>query len=53
MKIEYGNYLEMTDDALRRHFNGCDGFVFAAGWTSAWRDLRPSMIFIKSTTSIP
>ncbi len=31
MKIEFGNYLEMTDDELREHFEGCDGFVFAAG----------------------
>lgn len=31
MKIEYGNYLEMSDDELRKHLTGCDGFVFAAG----------------------
>ena len=31
MKIEYGNYLEMTDEALRAHLTGCEGFVFAAG----------------------
>lgn len=31
MKIEYGNYLEMTDDEIRKHFKGCEGFVFAAG----------------------
>ena len=31
MKIDYGNYLEMTDDALRAYLTGCDGFVFAAG----------------------
>lgn len=31
MKIEYGNYLEMSDDELRKHFEGCEGFVFAAG----------------------
>lgn len=31
MKIEYGNYLEMTDDEIRQHFEGCEGFVFAAG----------------------
>lgn len=31
MKIEYGNYLEMSDDQLRGYFRGCDGFVFAAG----------------------
>ena len=31
MKVELGNYLEMSDDALRAHLTGCDGFVFAAG----------------------
>lgn len=31
MKIEFGNYLEMTDDELRAHLKGCEGFVFAAG----------------------
>ena len=31
MKLEFGNYMEMSDDALRRQITGCDGFVFAAG----------------------
>ncbi len=31
MKIEYGNYLEMTDEEIRNHMSGCEGFVFAAG----------------------
>lgn len=31
MKISYGNYLEMTDEQLRACFQGCEGFVFAAG----------------------
>ena len=31
MKIELGNYLEMTDEALKAHLSGCDGFIFAAG----------------------
>ncbi len=31
MKIEFGSYLDMSDDELRRHFEGCEGFVFAAG----------------------
>ena len=31
MEIEYGNYLEMTDDEIRAMFDGCEGFVFAAG----------------------
>lgn len=31
MKIEYGNYLELTDTQLKEYFKGCEGFVFAAG----------------------
>jgi nucleoside-diphosphate-sugar epimerase len=31
MKIEFGNYLEMSDDELKAHFRSCDAFVFAAG----------------------
>lgn len=31
MKIEFGNYLEMTDDEIKAYLEGCDGFVFAAG----------------------
>ncbi|MBO7689884.1 MAG: NAD-dependent epimerase/dehydratase family protein [Clostridia bacterium] len=31
MNIEYGNYLELSDDEIRAYFKGCEGFVFAAG----------------------
>jgi len=31
MKLEYKNYLTLTDDELRSHFAGCQGFIFAAG----------------------
>lgn len=31
MKIEYGNYMEMTDEQIRAYMTGCDGFIFAAG----------------------
>jgi nucleoside-diphosphate-sugar epimerase len=31
MKVEFGNYMELSDEELRRHFKGCQGFVFAAG----------------------
>lgn len=31
MEIEYGNYLEMSDDEIRAMLDGCEGFVFAAG----------------------
>lgn len=31
MKLDYGNYLEMSDEAITRCLSGCEGFVFAAG----------------------
>lgn len=31
MKLEFGNYMQLDDGELRRHFRGCEGFVFAAG----------------------
>ena len=31
MKVEFGNYMELSDDEIRKHFAGCEGFVFAAG----------------------
>lgn len=31
MKIEFGNIIEMSDDEVRAHLQGSDGFIFAAG----------------------
>ena len=31
MKIEFGNYMELDDEAIRGYMKGCEGFVFAAG----------------------
>ena len=31
MKIEFGNYLEMSDEEIKEKLSGCEGFVFAAG----------------------
>lgn len=31
MKIEFGNYMEMSDEEIKDHFKGMDAFVFAAG----------------------
>ncbi len=31
MELEFGNYLEMSDGELKKHLEGCEGFVFAAG----------------------
>ncbi len=31
MKLEFGSYMDMTDEDLKKRFAGCEGFVFAAG----------------------
>lgn len=31
MKLDFGNYLELSDSEIRGYMNGCQGFVFAAG----------------------
>ena len=31
MEIEFGNYLEMSDEEILGYMDGCEGFVFAAG----------------------
>ena len=31
MAIEFGNYMELTDEEMRSRMQGCDAFVFAAG----------------------
>ena len=31
MKLDFKNYLTLSDDEIRGYFKGCDGFVFAAG----------------------
>jgi len=31
MKLEFKNYLTLSDDEVRECFSGCEGFVFAAG----------------------
>ena len=31
MKLDFKNYLTLTDEEIRGYFTGCDGFVFASG----------------------
>lgn len=31
MKIEFGNYLNLSDEEIKDWFKGCDAFIFAAG----------------------
>jgi len=47
MKIEYGNYMEMSDEDVRRHMKGMDAFVFAAGVDERIEGLAPIYDFFK------
>ena len=31
MQISFGSYMDLSDDEIRKCFEGCEGFVFAAG----------------------
>lgn len=31
MEFSFGNYMELSDEQLRNYFEGCEGFIFAAG----------------------
>jgi len=31
MKLQFGNYLSMSDDEIKAYMAGCEGFIFAAG----------------------
>ena len=31
MELSFGNYMDMGDEELKKHFKGCEGFIFAAG----------------------
>ena len=39
MQLEFGNYLEMSDEELKAHLTGCEGFVFAAGVDERGRNI--------------
>lgn len=52
IEIKYGNYLEMTDDEIRDMFDGCDGFLFAAGVDERVEGPAPIYNLYKNTTLI-
>lgn len=31
MQVEFGNFMELSDEEIKHHFKDCEGFVFAAG----------------------
>jgi hypothetical protein len=51
MKIEFGNYLDMTDDQLKSYMAAARDLCSRRAWTSVWRVRRPSTTCIKSTIS--
>ena len=47
MDINFGNYMEMTDEEIRQSLEGCDGFVFAAGVDERIHATSPVYEFFK------
>lgn len=41
MTVVFGDYLQMSDEALRSHLQGCEGFVFASGIDERVEGKRP------------
>ena len=53
MKIEFGSYLDMSDEELKRCFEGCEGFVFASGRRRARRRACPIYDMFKKFNITP
>ena len=53
MKIEFGNYLDLTDNELKKHFTGCEGFIFAAGVDERVEGSAPIYEFFKKYNITP
>ena len=47
MNIEYGNYMELNDEQLKKHLAGMDALVFAAGVDERIEGLAPIYDFFK------
>jgi len=47
MKVEYGDYMKLSDDELRARLSGYEGFVFAAGVDERIEVPPPSYDFFK------
>ena len=53
MQISFGNYMDMPDDALRAHLQGCEGLVFAAGVDERVEGPSPIYEFFQKYNSTP
>jgi len=53
MGLEFKNYLALSDDEARRHFDGCEGFVFAAGIDERLGGPSPIYDFFNKYNLIP
>ena len=52
MKIEFGNYMTMSDEELRKYFTGMDAVVFASGIDERVEGAKPIYdLFVKHNTS--
>ncbi len=53
MKIEFGNYLELSDETLKGYMKDCEGFVFAAGVDERVEASPPIYEFFKKYNITP
>jgi len=53
MKLDFKNYLTLTDDEIRTYFTGCEGFVFAAGVDERISGPSPVYDFFKKFNITP
>jgi len=53
MKLEYKNYLQLSDDEIRAYFSGCEGFVFASGVDERIEGPSPIYDFYKKYNIVP
>lgn len=51
MEIEYGNYLEMSDDEIRKMFDGCEALFLRQALMKELKVLHRFIIFIKNIIS--
>ena len=53
MKLEFKNYLTLTDDELKECFKGCEGFVFASGIDERVTGPKPIYNYFNKYNVIP
>ncbi len=53
LALTFGNYMEMSDEELRKHLKGCEGFVFAAGVDERMEGPPPIYELFKKYNIVP